>query len=167
MNCTKRSETMKKKYLASLVLAIALSVLSLPVSAAGITSQTTTLTTTIDSSYTMSIPMNQTISLNTITTEIGAVAVTGNLKTDEEVAVTIEKTAFTTENTGTIPYRLLSEGNAVASLTWSEAEARNDAPKSYPLTVTIDEEQWRQARAGDYTATITFTAEIQTAAAAD
>lgn len=121
----------------------------------------TELTIHIPSTYTLSIPMNQTISLNTATAEIGTAAITANLKSDEQVVVTVEKTAFEARNTeDTISYQLQSDGNQVSSLTWSEAEARKEKAKTYPLTVIIDETEWKQAHAGDYTATITFTAEV-------
>lgn len=146
---------------------------------------TTTLTTTVpDAEYTLNIPADQEIPYGATSTEIGNVTVTDSkyFAVGKNVRVEVEWTDFASEEaTTTIPFALHSfgvnansevvlESNATPlvfkGLTTGIVKEKADVVSDgavHPvekLSVVINSTDWGKALAGDYTATITFTAEV-------
>lgn len=141
---------------------------------------TTTLTTTVPAAtYTLNIPADQEIGFGTTSTDIGKLSVEDevgfaegkNLKVTitysdfacEDVSTTIPMTVNAhyknTFATGTVipsGSALVFQGHFLGSL-MDPSESGNDL--SY-LSVEVSSEAWGKALAGEYTATITFTAEV-------
>ena len=175
------------KKLATLVLALALAAsLAVPAFAAN----TTTLTTTVPAAtYTLNIPADQEIPYGSTETNIGNVTVTDSASFAEgkNVEVTVTKSDFksdTTDTTIAFTLSLVNTSNAQrkiissstpllfkgrangtvaekAHFTYSDVSQGNPA-SGYAdhITLNIDSESWGKALAGNYSATITFTAEV-------
>lgn len=173
------------KKLTTLVLALALAAsLAVPAFAAN----TTTLTTTVPAAtYTLNIPADQEIPYGAISTNIGSISVTDGVgfASGKNLKVTLTYDAFTSKDADTtIPFLIqlgwavngstsyadinsndsiifkgkdtgdISEFTEVCSKTGSQYY---DADRTL---VTISSTDWGKALAGDYSATITFTAEV-------
>lgn len=178
-----------KKTLA-LLLALVLIVAMAP--AAFATSQSTKLTTTVPgATYTLNVPKDTVIPYNATDTSIGYVTVTesSGFATDKNLKVTLEYSAFTSENVSTtIPFLVkynstndlsnseptTSHSNYNSSITFKGsndgtvnrlASAGLNAQNKYvgDLGIIIDASAWGKALAGDYTSTITFTASVVSA----
>lgn len=122
--------------------------------------QKTILETTVPSSYTLTIPRSQAIEYGRNVTEIGALSAAGNIRTDETLRVSVEKTPFCNEEKNhEFTFDLLSGGETFTARSWTEEEL--DTEQSVPLSVHIADSVWDEVRAGNYTATLTFTAEIR------
>lgn len=137
-----------------LVLIIA-SAMSLPAFAAGNSSGgITTITTSIEATYTVTIPESTPITFNVLSNPIGNIAVTAaRLAPGEKITVTAVTDGMLKNDdnqTVTIAYTLKSGGAA-----FSSSDFTSIATKA--LTVDITQEAWDNAPAGDYTGTITFT----------
>ena len=139
-----------------------MSAMVLPVSAAD--KQETVLTTKVDSEFTLTIPMTQAIDFGTTSKEIGEVKVVGNINPDEKVVLTVGKTELVSEKDSKdiIKYALQSSNTDFTGAEWTEDDLRLASPATYPLTVVIDSQAWKEAHAGSYASTITFTAETKT-----
>lgn len=171
------------KKLTTLVLALALAAsLAVPAFAAN----TTTLTTTVPAAtYTLNIPADQEIPYGATKTNIGNVTVSDSTGFAEgkDLKVTLTYAPFTCDNTSTkIPFSIIFE--EAKSNGWSlqvmsgesitfkgqdsgEVEDRaqlkdytSSAPVASRMLVSISSTDWGKALAGDYSATITFTAEV-------
>lgn len=153
---------MKKKWIASILTTALMITSMLPVYAAeNQQSGTTTVTATVDSTYTMTIPAETTIPFNQIETKLnGQLKVKGNVRNSEKVSVTATEKPLENENKETIAYVLKQNGAEFKSATWSEQDLR--AEKAYNLSVTIPKEIWDTAKAGTYAGGIVFTAELKT-----
>lgn len=125
------------------------------------------LTTSKAAKYTMKIPMQATgeagITFGAVDTEIGDLTVTGDIGTKQQVSVTVEQTPFTdVKDSGNhFDFDLRCKENKFETEVWNWQEVRAETPVSYPLTVHIPNETWENVAAGDYTATLTFKAELQ------
>jgi len=154
---------MKNKIIASITAFALMTLLALPISAS---TQITDLTADVPSTYTLSIPISQTIAtiaFGNTTTNIGNVAITGSIRPLEEVAVDVTKTVFESQDNvnDKINYTLTSDGNDFTGATWGESQLRGANPPTYPLTVNITQQEWNKAPAGNYASVITFTAGIR------
>lgn len=179
-----------KKALA-LLLALVLIVASAP--AAFATSQSTKLTTTVPgATYTLNVPKDTVIPYNATDTSIGYVTVTesSGFATGKNLEVTLEYSAFTSENVSTtIPYTVayssvssldssepgishLSGSDALNPMIFKGSNAGTVARLAYggyiggstnyvgDLGIKITSSAWGKALAGDYTSTITFNASV-------
>ena len=143
------------KKLTALVLVIVLS-LSLSVTAFAADNRNTTITTSINPTYTVTIPANTNVTFNTLSTSFGAVTLTA-AQIDPGYAVKVELNASGTlknqaDNTKTIAYTVNdANGDAFTVGTYTTAGDKTD------LTIDITQEAWNAAFAGQYSDTVTFT----------
>lgn len=172
------------KKLTTLVLALALAAsLAVPAFAAN----TTTLTTTVPAAtYTLNIPADQEIPYGAMETNIGSVSVTDSAGFAEgkNLKVTLTYGDFTCEDTSTkIPFRIrfidktytasdhnmldVASGEALTFKGQVSGETEKYMPFGSPdiyaanqMLVLINSTDWGKALAGNYSATITFTAEV-------
>lgn len=169
------------KKLLSLALALALTA---TMAVAAFADNTTTLTTTVPAAtYTLHIPADQEIPFGSTETNIGSVTVTDSAGFAEgkDLKVTLTYGAFTCENTNTnIPFSIYVQASGFSSSKSSIASggalifkgeqngrvrtchllSTNNADQTF---VKISSTDWGKALAGDYSATITFTAEVVSA----
>lgn len=132
----------------------------------------TQLNTTVESTYTLTIPQSTQIAFESGSTTLDDLKVTGNV--NNQIITVTAKTdgllaATNRADKATIKYALNAGESAEAypadGFVWSEDELRagflNDAnAKTVPLAVNIDSADWAVAKAGTYAGTITFTAEM-------
>ena len=156
-------------------------------SISALAASTTTLTTTVlPAEYKLNIPENQEIPFGAESTNIGNITVTeaSGFAVGKNLAVTISYDTFSCADTTTkIPFDLVAvymgtntavqpteelATGAVLTFTGNE-DTGVDAPRTqgsgnivplHHITVNITSENWGKALAGDYSATITFTAEV-------
>lgn len=148
---------------------------------------TTTLTTTVpEATYTLNIPANQEIPFGTTETSIGNVTVTesNGFAVGKNLEVTVTYDAFTaTGITTEIPYKLSLYGNkSSGSMETTDLatgdivtfrgktngtveektvfEYANDEYTVSKIMFVASSEDWGKALAGEYSTTITFTAEV-------
>ena len=141
---------------------------------------TTTLTTTVPAaSYTLNIPADKEIEFGKTFTSLGNLTVTNETGFAEgkNLKVTITYSDFSCENVSTtIPMTIIASyedtygsvtiasGDSLLFRGWSTGELllpRDESSNNLEyLGVEIDSEDWGKALAGEYTATITFTAEV-------
>lgn len=148
---------------------------------------TTTLTTTVPAaSYTLNIPADQEIPFGTLVKDIGELSVTNsaNFAEGKNLNVTVTYTAFEAENiTTTIPFNvhvapvshiqedmpegyLVNSGKVLVFKGKADGTAQEHTRSLFGgnvasnVAVEVKSEDWGKALAGDYTATITFTAEV-------
>lgn len=118
---------------------------------------TTVLTATKEAAYTVVIPETAEIVFDTEINPIGAVEYReGNLEPDAYVTVTLEEQtplANRADDTYTIPYEICDAGGTFGSVTYEE---QTTAGTQTPLTANITREAWEKAKAGKYTASLTF-----------
>lgn len=165
-----------KKFIALALAVMLLGSIAVPASAAS----TTTLTTTVPAaSYTLNIPANQEITFGTTRQSIGNVTVTdaSGFAVGKNLDVTITYDAFAAEGISSkIPYSLSLSGQnsrykAIASgdvVTFDGKENGTvvetlfveDNYEAICILFTAENEDWGKALAGEYTSTITFTAEV-------
>lgn len=170
-----------KKLFAILLAVTMLASMATVVSAAN----TTTLTTTVPAAtYTLNIPADQEIPFGATESKIGELSVTNasGFAVGKNLAVTLNYDAFKCETTSTtIPFNVIlcytntnfgtsiASGSSVMFLGQSNGATkkyvRKDVVGGLPedldlFFITMDSQDWGKALAGDYTATITFTAEV-------
>ena len=175
-----------KKFFAIL---LAVTMLASMATVASAAESTTTLTTTVPAAtYTLNIPANQEIEFGATNTDIGNVTVTNasGFAVGKNLEVTASYSSFKSDGVVTeIPYSLqlkcsskteqwvsgnskTFEGKAdgtVSKTTYimvppsGAGTAYSPSPVS-AIQLIIDSEDWGKALAGEYTATITFTAEV-------
>lgn len=152
---------MKKRVLAGIMSVMMMTTTALPVSAQ---EGSTTVKATVDSTYILTVPAETSITYGAENTLLsGKLKVTGNVLPTEQVMVTASCGSLhnAVQNTD-LTYALKDEQSVVfSSAMWSETELRG-AAKEIGLKIYIAEDAWRQAKAGSYTGTITFNAEIET-----
>lgn len=167
-----------KKFFAILLAVTMLASMATVVSAA---ENTTTLTTTVPAAtYTLNIPADQEITYGQRTTDIGTVTVTesNGFAVGKNLKVTISWESFKSEGvTTTIPFSITANNTNVSSDTLSDGasiifeggygkgvskEARSIDGINFieSFSVVVESEDWGKALAGEYTATITFVAEV-------
>lgn len=145
---------------------------------------TTTLTTTVpDAEYTLNIPADQKIDFGAESTDIGSISVTNSsgFAVGKNLKVAISYDDFTCEDVNTkIPFTitLACVGTATETINVNSGDdiifdgkddgsvnqyiplnTINFAPAKNTL-IKINSTDWGKALAGNYTATITFTAEV-------
>lgn len=157
-----------KKITMGLTVLALMGTMALPVSAQE-TEQTkdTTITANVQSTYTLSIPADTTVKFEATSTDLsGKLKVSGNVLPTQEVVVTAQADTFhnTAQNTD-LPYKLMNGSEEFTTATWDEntlrAGLQEEQGTAIQLSIAIDESDWKTAEAGDYTGTITFTANLQ------
>lgn len=159
---------------------LAVSLLASMATVASATENTTTLTTTVPAaSYTLNIPADQEIKYGATETDIGNVTVTNSkgFAEGKNLEVTLSYNDFACDGVSTtipfyinaettnVPSRIVS-GSSIVFLGNNDNTVNEQASDSYrsgfyqSLTVEIESKNWGKALAGEYTATITFTAEV-------
>lgn len=154
-----------------------------------VSAETTTLTTTVpDAEYVLNVPKDQEITFGATSTDIGYVSVTGasGFAVGKNLKVTLTYDAFKSEGVSTtIPFTItrygttadgdshtqpveLASGSAITfkgkpngstdEYIVSQVDSYTYTNKNY--SVNILSEDWGKALGGDYTAVITFTAEV-------
>ena len=168
-----------KKFFAILLAVAMFASMATVVSAA---ENTTTLTTTVPgASYTLNIPADQEIEYGATMTDIGAITVTeaSGFALGKNLKVTLSWEDFKSDSvSSTIPFyinayysdkdhyvlqsgdHIFFEGqtNGSVSNLWVWTADRSYAIKNFGVAITSVD--WGRALAGDYTATITYTAEV-------
>lgn len=157
---------MKRKLLAGAMGVLLMASMVMPVVAAT-DPNTTTLTTTKGSTYSLKIPIaTKDIPYGALYTDLGSLTVTGNVGIGESVTVStkINQLVRTGNAEDTISFSLVDVTNPDApkiftSSVWREEELFDES-KSIPLSVQIPTVNWENAKAGDYTGSIVFTASV-------
>ena len=173
-----------KKLIALALAVMLLGSIAVPASAAS----TTTLTTTVPAaSYTLNIPVNQEIPFGATSTEIGSLSATETASFTEgkNLVVSMSFDNFSSHNIETtIPYVLQFcfetasveqfskkiSGDSVRFFGQSDGTITTFPQATTPggesrfdmdsIRLCIETEDWAQALPGEYTSTITFTAEV-------
>lgn len=149
-------------------------------SAVAFAANETVLTTTVpDATYTLNIPADQEIPFGATSTDIGKITVTDSsgFAEGKDLNVTITYDDFKCVDVDTtIPFKVrvyatstgtyLNSGDSLTFLGqedgtvhegWCEDATQLEAEKFY---IMMNSEDWGKALAGDYSSTITFTAEV-------
>ena len=146
---------MKKVFAVILTVALLMS-LSVTAFAANTTGGDADITTSIDPTYTVTIPADVNVQFNATETDFGAIEVAASqihpdkcikvaLATDKELNNAID-------NTKVIPYAIKdSEGAEFTSATYLTEGDKTE------LSIHITADDWNAAYAGDYSDTVTFT----------
>lgn len=113
------------------------------------------VTTSIEPTYTVTIPEDVQVTFNETSTKFGTIELTG-AQLDPEYAVTVTLTASGTlkneaDQTKTIAYAVNSDDGAFESAAYQKEGESTD------LTIDITQEAWDAAYAGDYSDIVTFT----------
>ena len=151
---------------------------------AAFAANTTTLTTTVPpATYTLNIPADQTIDYGATSTNIGNVTVTDSagFASGKDLAVTITYEPFksdTVETTmwyslyaigasssnrsqmtsgSTITFKGTSSGTVKTTATWTGSSSSFDISN---ISLDVSSYDWGKALAGNYTTTVTFSAEV-------
>ena len=145
------------KKLFALILTVAmLATMSVTAFAANTTGGNADITTSINPTYTVTIPANTTVAFNATETDFGAIEVEAaqihpnkcikvELTSDGELNNTIDATKV-------IPYVIKdADGNAYTSATYLTEGDKTD------LSIHITADDWNAAYAGEYSDTVTFT----------
>lgn len=145
-----------KKLFAVILTVCLLATMSVTAFAANTTDGDADITTSIDPTYTVTIPADVNVAFNATETAFGTIEVTASqihpdkcikvaLATDNELNNAID-------NTKVIPYAIKdSEGAAFASATYLTEGDKTE------LSIHITADDWNAAYAGDYSDTVTFT----------
>lgn len=166
---------MKKKWIAGMASVMLLTTAIMPVYAESPSQQSgeMQIKTEVDSSYTLTIPQNTDIEFEKTSTQLsGALKVSGNVDTDEQVTVTATANPLCKTTGESIDYALTDGTAAFKGAVWDEAELRAgltnaEGQKAIDLYIEITEDEWSQAKAGSYAGTITFVASLDTDTAAN
>lgn len=140
--------------LTALVLAIVLT-LSLSVTVFAAEDRQTTITTSIDPTYTVTIPANTNVKFNALSTSFGSVKLdTAQLDPGYAVQVSLNASG-TLKNKAdakkTIAYTINDASGAFTVARYTVAGQET------PLTIEITKAAWNAAFAGSYSDTVTFT----------
>lgn len=143
--------------------------------------ESTTLTTTVPSaSYTLVVPREVPVDFGAPSTDIGTVNVTNSdgFSTNKNLKVTITWVPFTSDAVSTtIPFTIkanntnkssdiLSNGASIifeggnGNGVSEDARSKDGVNLIESFSVEVESDAWGKALAGDYTATITYTAEV-------
>lgn len=121
--------------------------------------QTTELTMSMESTYTLTVPAKTSIKYGIENTTIGNVSVSGNISSDSYVEVSAVKNDFVCGNKS-FSFNLLSDGKEFKSGVWEQSDAANK--KAVELLVNIPQATWDTVETGEYTGSIVFEAELKT-----
>lgn len=157
---------MKKKIIAGMMSVLLATGMTMPVGAAnpGQQSGSTQLNTSVESSFILTIPATTNIVFNETKTQMpGSLKVSGNVDTNDWVLVVATTNPLEKITGESIDYSLTDGTNVFTDARWNETELRAgltsaEGQKEIPLFVEITEEEWKQAKAGNYTGTVTFVA---------
>lgn len=121
----------------------------------------TELTANFDSDYILTIPANQTITEKNV--NIGDLYVTGNIASDQMIKVTSEVKHF--ERVGSnyiLPFTLKYSNSTevLESYNFGEEDIVSGAEKKLDLFTDINDNDWSNAKAGEYKGSIVFTATL-------
>lgn len=169
-----------KRFIACLCAVAALTSSVVTASADGIVEQKTVITTTVPSSYVLTIPATVDIAYGEKNANIGSVKVTGHIADNQYVKVTAASgTNFylvnDSDSSKKISYRpedlfASTDANGNLPLFRGKDFSANDVngEGGHCLVVArISDYAWKNAAAGSYSDTITFTASLETVSAAD
>ena len=151
---------MKKKVVSSAMALLLVGAMALPVHAA---EKTTTINTSVESKYELTIPATTDIAFNATSTNLnGELKVTGNVKPNETVTVSAVNNKLENQDNASaeIDFALKQGTGDFTSATWNEHEFR-EKTKAISLSVAIEQSAWDSAKAGNYTGGIVFTAELK------
>lgn len=167
-----------KKFLALICAVIVLASVTITASAEE-ANQSTVLTTTVPSTYVLTIPASVDIPYGENNATIGSVKVTGRITNDQYVKVTAETTTNfclvnDIDSSARISYRpediFAATVNGTVPLfrgkDFSAAEVNSNGG-SCLVVARISDYAWEHAAAGTYSDTITFTASLENVNAAD
>ena len=146
---------MRKVFAAILTVALLMS-MSVTAFAANTTGGDANITTSIDPTYTVTIPANTAVAFNATETPFGAIEVTASqIHPDKCIKVTLTsdgKLENSIDATKVIPYAIKdSEGAAFTSATYLTEGDKTE------LSIHITANDWNAAYAGEYSDTVTFT----------
>lgn len=151
---------MKKRTAALLALLLACGAMPVPVAAENQQNNTpqksqVTVTTSIEPTYTVTIPANTRVAFNAVSTEFGAVKLDA-AQLDPGYAIQVELSASgklknAADASKTISYAV---NHSNAEFTSAKYTA---AGQETPLTIDIAKDEWNRAAAGSYSDTVTFT----------
>lgn len=151
---------MKRKTLAGMMSLAVMATVAVPVYAE---EKTTAINTSVESKYELTIPTTTDIAFNVTSTNLnGELKVTGNVKPNETVTVSAVKNKLENQdNAGAeIDFALKQGTGDFTSATWNEQELIEET-KAISLSVAIEQSAWDNAKAGEYTGGIVFTAELK------
>lgn len=117
---------------------------------------TTKITTIVNPSYTVSIPVDTNITYGVATTQIGNISISNaNFETGASVVVSVVKTdlADSLDNTKKITY-ILNNSSPKTEFTGVTFTSIDTTARS--LCIDITPTDWSTAKAGNYGATLTF-----------
>ena len=145
---------MKKKLAAGMLSAVLTAGMVFPVYAQDTQKGEVTVTATVDSAYTLSVPkVPVNIPYGQVNTDL-EITVSGNVASDKTVSVTTVDGSLKSGNLE-LPYTIDS-----TALSWAGTEMTKDGTTKKGV-LTIKKETWDAAQAGTYTDTVTFTATMQ------
>ena len=145
------------KKLFALILTVAmLATMSVTAFAANSTGGDADITTSIEPTYTVTIPANTNVNFNATETAFGTIEVTASqIHPDMQIRVTLTTDGELNnaiDATKVIPYVIKdAEGNAFTSATYLTEGDKTE------LSIHITADDWNAAYAGDYSDTVTFT----------
>ena len=146
---------MKKLFALILTVAI-LATMSVPAFAANTTGGDADITTSIEPTYTVTIPANTNVNFNATETAFGAIEVVASqIHPDKQIRVTLTTDGElnnTIDTTKVIPYVIKDASGAA----FTTATYLTEGDKT-ELSIHITADDWNAAYAGDYTDTVTFT----------
>lgn len=154
---------MKKTMITGFTALMLMGTMALPVSAQELQKTgDTEVTANVASDYVLTIPAKTEIAFNATSTDLaGTLTVTGNVLPTQEVEVTATPNALHNEAQNTdLPYTLKKDSETFIADTWNETELREET-KDVQLSIAITEAEWNKAEAGNYTGSITFTANLK------
>lgn len=125
--------------------------------------QTTEITTTIPSTYSLTIPASQAVTVNTEKTALPDLKVSGDLAPNQQVKVSVRIEAMKNkDNTQApaLPFILTdTAGNSWSTESWTAQEAAEE--KTAKVQLKIEKAAWTQAKPGRYEGKIVFTSAIE------
>lgn len=113
------------------------------------------VSTNIAPTYTVTIPESVEVDFNATETEFGSIKIEqAQIAPDKQIVVSVaagEALVNQEDNTKTLPYTIEDENGEFTSAAYLSEEDKTD------LTISITEDDWNSAYAGDYRDTVTFT----------
>ena len=145
-----------KKLFALILTVTMLATMSVTAFAANTTGGDADITTSIEPTYTVTIPANTTVAFNATETAFGKIEVTASqIHPDKQIRVTLTTDGElnnTIDTTKVIPYVIKDASGAA----FTTATYLTEGDKTV-LSIHITADDWNAAYAGDYTDTVTFT----------
>lgn len=152
-----RKNNTKKMGMGLTTLAL-ITIMAIPVSAGNTQSGYMSVKTTVESGYTLTVPKDIVeIPFKQENTEL-KITVSGKIEEGKAITVTTQDGALLLGKDTQLPYTIIQK-----ELTWNEAEVNNDGGAGVEKTtiLNITQDSWKEAKAGNYVGTVTFTAEMK------